>query len=333
MEIRLLSAAEDSETYRKWVGGHPQGSLWQSVEWKQYQEALGRETRVYVELNGPEIVASALVIIDRTSFGFCTWDVPRGPLFESRILNTESWEALLEKIIEDAKREKCLSIYTSPQSPLEIQDSEFKIRESGRHEQPDATRIVDLTKTEDEILTQMHQKGRYNIKVAQKHAVQIVETHDARPFATLLESTAERDGFRGPSARQLTTMLKNLPGCFLLLSYAPDNTQEPIGGLLGVVWHGTAIYYYGGSDYAHRALMAPYLLQWEAMRRSKAAGCVRYDLLGVAPPDAPEDHLWQGISGFKEKFGGEVIVYPHEQEVPLRPWAKRALWMKRKMLG
>jgi lipid II:glycine glycyltransferase (peptidoglycan interpeptide bridge formation enzyme) len=102
---------------------------------------------------------------------------------------------------------------------------------------------------------------------------------------------------------------------------------------MGVIWGNTGIYYYGASDYEHRALMAPYLLQWKAMKQCKEAGCTRYDLLGIAPPDAPEDHPWQGISRFKEKFGGEIITYPPERQIILRKLAHAGLRLKRKVMG
>ena len=109
--------------------------------------------------------------------------------------------------------------------------------------------------------------------------------------------------------------------------------EKPIAGLIGVIWEKTGIYYYGASSYEHRALMAPYLLQWEAMKYCKAQGCTQYDLLGIAPPDAGTDHPWQGISGFKEKFGGKVVMYPPEQMMVLRPVMQKLLTLKRKLLG
>jgi len=76
--------------------------------------------------------------------------------------------------------------------------------------------------------------------------------------------------------------------------------------------------------------MAPYLLQWEAMKRCKRQGCEKYDLFGIAPPETP-GHPWTSVSQFKEKFGGEVVVYPKEQEIVLRPVIKALLTFKRKI--
>ena len=347
MNIRLLSLAADFALYDTWVKSHPEGTLWQSLEWKKYQEAIGRDIRIYAEFEGDTIQASALISIDRTTGGFSTWDCPRGPLFEeSGIMNQELWEKLLHVMIKDAKKDKCLSLFLSPQQSS-VHNSKFIIHNSLRHEQPEATRIINLTLSEEDILKQMHQKGRYNIKVAQKNTVTVEQSIDIGSYAKLSLETSARDGFIGASKKQYEAFLNHLPGSFLMLAYAPRNSK-PIAGLLGVIYNKTGVYYYGASDYEHRALMAPYLLQWEAMKFCKVNGCTDYDLLGIAPENSqfsghPEPveglnsqlphHPWSGISDFKAKFGGDVVTYPPEQEIVLKPVVRGLLKMKRKMMG
>src|SRR3989344_3594035 len=72
VDIRLLTSLEDLERYDRWVRAHPDGSLWQSVEWKAFQEALGREVWPYAAEKNGRIVATALVIIDKGRTG-STW--------------------------------------------------------------------------------------------------------------------------------------------------------------------------------------------------------------------------------------------------------------------
>jgi len=328
METCMFTTAEDLAHFDTWVHAHPYGTLWQSVEWKMYQEALGRETRIYALKEGKQILASALVVIDRTSFGLSTWDSPRGPVWG---LGIRDWELgkLVETIILDAKKDHCFCLYLSP--PAALQATSYKLQASSRHEQPSATRIIDLTVSGEDILKQMKPKGRYNISVAEKHGIHVGRSEDISAFMRLLKKTGQRDNFSIHSARYYEAFLKDLPGSFLLLASLPQG--EPVAGVLGLIWGSKAYYYYGASDYEHRALMAPYALQWAAMRHCKAAGCTSYDLLGIAPPDAPPDHPWQGVSGFKEKFGGQVVTYPPEQQVILRPMANRLLKIKRKLLG
>ncbi len=321
--VQLLKTQADLVHYDRWVRAHPQGTLWQSVAWRQYQQALGKEVRIYAAKSGGEIQASALIVIDRTSFGLSTWDCPRGPVTndELRITNYE----LMERMVADAKKSRCMSLYLSPLTPL-ITDH-LPLITSQRHEQPQATIVIDLQQNEEDILKQMHPKGRYNIRLAEKHGVEIRESTDIDAFYHLIKQTGNRDGFGVHQKSHYSHFLENLDGSFMLMA---THEKKPIAGLLGVEWNGTCIYYYGASDHTHRQLMAPYLLQWEAMRRAKLHHCHTYDLLGIAPPGAGRENSWTGITDFKRKFGGTMIEYPAEQQIVLRPVTRRLLAIKRR---
>ncbi len=317
--------SEATQEYRTWVENHPQGTLWQSSEWKEYQEALGRQTKIFLMRDSKEspILVSALIIIDQGSYGLSTWDAPRGPLFSDGLDDARK-NSFLKHLKAECKKSKALSLFLSP-----LQEIAFG-KKSGRHIQPEATRIINLSHPEAEILAQMKQKGRYNIKVAEKSDIKMEQSGYAALFHQLLVKTAERDGFTILPRKHYEIFLQKLPGSFLLLAY---RNGEAVAGLMGATWGKTGIYYYGASSYEHRSLMAPYLLQWEAMTFCKRLGCTSYDLLGVAPADATENHPWKKISEFKEKFGGEVVTYPAERMVVMRPMTALGLWMKRKILG
>lgn len=320
--VRLLESAE-RDAWAKHVHTCAGATLWQSPAWAAYQEALGRTVRVHVAEEDGVVTGSAMVAIDETAGGFSTWDIPRGPIGAHR-------EAILEHILHDAKKGKCLAVFCSPPLPLATPYG----APSRRHEQPEATRILNLTLDDNALLAQMKPKGRYNISVARRFAIDVQPSTDIDAFHALLAVTGGRDGFAiGPKARY-RTFLEEVPGAFLLLAYhTSESVTVPVSGLLGAVDGQTGIYYYGASSYAHRQLMAPYLLQWEAMQHCKAQGCTRYDLLGVAPPDASSEHPWAGITNFKEKFGGDLVTYPRERCITLRPFVWWALQMKRKLLG
>ncbi len=351
MPIRRLTADRDLAAYDAWVKAHPQGSLWQSLEWKRYQEALGREVRIYSGEGGGEIRASALVVIDRTTGGLCMWEIPRGPL--GAVSGQESVINLLEVVVSDAKKDRCLSLFLSPATQLTTDHSPLATP-SSRHQQPEATILLDLTLTDEQLLAQMHPKARYNIRLAQRKGVGVRQSGDANAFFQLMKRTAERDGFTHLAARSYEAFLTQLPGAFLFLAYAPG-TEEPVAGLLGVMWNKIGIYYYGGSDHQHRALQAPSLLQWHAMRLCREGGCRTYDLFGIAPPvtsgqepvmsknkDSIFDiqhstfdakHPWASVTDFKRKFGGTIITYPPERQIVLRPVTHALLKVKRMLVG
>lgn len=326
MDIRILASAPDFAAWTTFVRGHALGSLWQSPEWKSYQEALGRETRVYGAFAGHDMAAGALVVIDRTTGNLATWDIPRGP-----VGSPEAAQALVERILSDARAGNALVLRFSPLLPSPFGEA---FAPSGRHIQPDATRVLDLALDDDALLAQMKPKGRYNVRLAQRHDIEVRENGDVAAFHGLMKRTGARDRFGIHPESHYRAFLERLPGAFLLLAYHPRTSEtDPVSGLLGATWGATGIYYYGASDERHRALMAPYVLQWAAMQKCRALSCTSYDLLGVAPPDAGDGHPWAGITSFKEKFGGELVAYPPERQAVLRPMAWKLLQLKRRILG
>lgn len=320
--ITQLSTLAQLDHYTKWLQKTEPNNLWQSLQWKHLQEALGRTVRVYAHSNSSgDIQASALVVIDRTSLGLSTWEIPRGP-----IVKTVTADVLLQSIIADAKKSKALTLAISPATAL---SATISFVPSHRHVYPEATRLLDLALSTEELLAQMKPKGRYNIKVAERNGVTVRTSTDTTEFAKLAQKTAARDGFKAHSSKYYQTFLQSLPGAFLLYADVPS-TPEPIAGLIGVLHGSSGTYYYGASDHSHRAYMAPYALQWHAIQHSKAQGCSQYDLFGVAP-EGNQKHPWQQVSEFKAKFGGKVVSYPAEQVLTLRPVTKKVLELKRKL--
>lgn len=348
MSIHQLTTDAEFAAYDAYVRAHPDGSLWQSLERKGYLEAVGREVRIYVNaectIKNEKYDVSALVVIDRTAGGYSTWDIPRGPLVNEKCrMKNEKFQEFMNAIIAIAKTEHCISIFCSPSSFFIFHSAFFT--SSPRRVYAEATRMIDLTMSEEALLAQMHQKGRYNINLARKNGVSVRKgsIDDIDAFYGLLQSTGNRDGFTISKKSHYERFLKNLPESFILIA---EHDKKPIAGLIGVMWpppltpppqgegsNGTGIYYYGASSYEHRQLMAPYALQWEAMRMCKNAGCTEYDLFGISPENAAADDPWWGISDFKRKFGGAVVVYPPEQQIVLRPVIKKLLEWKRKILG
>ncbi len=356
MNVRMITSADDLKRFDVWIRSQSAGSLWQSLERKNYLEACGKNVRIYLCEEHDMIIASALVAIDRTIGGFSTWDIPRGPVLaksEKREAARESLDALLTAILQDAKKDNCLALYLS--SPLPLPATRSPLTASQRRIHAEATRIVDLSGSEEEILAHMHQKGRYNIRLAEKHGVTVRKGtgKDIDAFYVLLTSTSGRDGFKISQKSHYARFLSDLRGSFILIA---ERAGKPVAGLIGVEWPppsprlaeashpspigrgaggegAVGIYYYGASSYEDRQLMAPYALQWEAMKHCKALGCTKYDLLGIAAANAAPDDPWHGITDFKLKFGGEVITYPPEQMLVLRPMMKTMLEWKRKLVG
>jgi peptidoglycan pentaglycine glycine transferase (the first glycine) len=278
-------------------------NLWQHPSWDSFQKSMGLRTWVF-EKPG----ASALVIRRPLPFGLCWLEVPRGPLFNDEA----SFNAILEDVKRTAKEENAVFIRLSSYEklPLKTPDTPFD-------HHPQTSLVIDLNQTEDQILEQMKPKGRYNIKVAEKHEVKVEANGDVEAFHSLLKKTADRDGFGVHSVEHYQSMLMALGQNAQLLMARYDG--ELIAGGIFVYLDEWGIYYYGASDNHFRNVMAPYLLQWTAIKEAKKRGCKYYDFLGIAPEGATK-HPWAGVTDFKKKFGGRVVSYPSAKDLVLRPF-------------
>ena len=162
----------------------------------------------------------------------------------------------------------------------------------------------------------MKEKGRYNIKLAIKREVKVEFVKSTEEnlavFLALFQETLARDSFAGNSTAYYQKFLaylesQNLGGLFI----ARNASGVPIAAAITVFFGESALYYYGASSSAPelRRDMGAYLLQWEMIQEAKRRGCNTYDFLGIAPEGSVGHHL-EGVTDFKKKFGGQIVVWP-----------------------
>ncbi len=252
------------------------------------------------------------------------------PLFkEYTILYTTKKHHALAELAKEHK-----AIYTLIESNHQ-QTSPTKTQKKIKEIIPRHTTAIDLTQNEESILKNMHQKGRYNIRLAKKYSLIIQESKDIKSFYNILKKTAKRDNFHINPLHFYESML-NILGpkkkAKLFLAFHPGHPDTPIAGILNTYIKKTATYYYGASDYDFRKFMAPYLLQWHAIQDAKSNGFHTYDFLGIADPTNPKDPL-NGVTRFKNKFGGDHIQYTNGKIIPHKKLLYTLLKLKKLIRG
>lgn len=282
--------------------------LLQSPLWGQFKAGFGWEPEVFRSQS-----AQAQVLFRRLPLGLSLAYLPKGPV-------GQDWASLWEQIDAACKRRRAVFLQVEPDLAEADLTAELAEQLQGftveAHTiQPRSTILVDLTADEDELLARMKQKTRYNIRLAEKKGVVVRETDDIQGFYQLMQTTGTRDGFAVHDIsyyQQAYDIFSPTGECVLLGAFFEN---KPLAYLMLFLSGERSWYFYGASDDASRNLMPTYLLQWEAMRWSKAHGATVYDLWGI--PDASEaeleeqfmqrsDGLW-GVYRFKRGFGGEVV--------------------------
>lgn len=283
-------------------------NLWQSIEWSSFQIALGNEVFF---LGGDEVMC--MFLIKKLPFGFSYIDIPRGPLG-----NTDS--VFWDDIKKEGKKSKCIFTRISPMNF--VLDLPKMCIKNHVNIFPETTLLLDLTLSEENILKQMKPKGRYNIRLAQRNNIQIIESNDVSIFHSLLKETAKRDGFSGHGESYYKKMMESLGEnvkMYLAQYINEDNETVYVAGGIFVFLDNTCTYYYGVSSNVYRNLMAPYLIQWHAISEARKKGFHSYDFLGIAP-EGSKSHSLSGVTRFKKQFGGTVQTYPASMDIVYKPF-------------
>ncbi len=176
--------------------------------------------------------------------------------------------------------------------------------------QPPDTVVIDLLRDHDELLSGMHRKNRYNIRLAERKGVEVdvADSSSLDRWYELYRQTAKRDRIAIHS-REYYARLFELPagddGPSLRL-YLARHEGDLLAGIIVVRYRGAATYLYGASSSEKRNLMPNYALQWRAMLDARDDGCLWYDLFGVPPSEDPS-HPMHGLYRFKRGFGGVML--------------------------
>lgn len=305
--------------------------------WGDLQATAGAAVERIGVWENEKLVGYAQIFGKSWPLGFRQLHVPRGPLAQNQ--NQKVLRLLLRAIEKLAHEQK--SVVVQFDWPIgaaaKIAHTVFgqKLRASGETNFPQTTLVLDLKKSEAEILAQMKPKGRYNIRLAERRGVRVRETTTpsaAKIFSTLLNKTTARDGFSGHSPQFYANFLELLGQTGNASCFIAEHDSTPIAASLCTFFGDTATYYYGASDHHFRNLMAPYAIQWAAIVAAKKRELINYDFLGIAPRSA-ENHPLTGVTDFKQKFGGTIVEYLASSELVLRPFVNSALQLAKRLRG
>ncbi|MFL5761668.1 MAG: lipid II:glycine glycyltransferase FemX [Thermomicrobiales bacterium] len=307
-----------------------EGHLLQSWNWGEFKQRQGWEVeRISVEQDGA--TAGGQILFKRGG-PFSIAYIPRGPVLPRGGSNLGV--ALLEEIDRTCRGRRALHLIVEPNEDLPLDGGALALFRAGPPPfQPGRTVKVPLL-PDDALLKQMHQKTRYSVRLGQRRGVE-VEQCEPTPanvdlFFGLLKDTSQRNEFGIHDRKYYADFIDVFASDALMLIARVEG--DAAAGLVAAKFGREAIYMYGGSSSEHRAHGAAFLLQFEAMRWARNAGCEQYDLWGIPeidPTSASDDgdriagtkgDDWRGLYRFKTGFGGEIISYPPTIERRYRPF-------------
>ncbi len=244
---------------------------------------------------------------------------PKGPTITREML------AALETL---GKQKRAIFIQLEPNSignwKLEI--GNYGLRPSHHPLFTKHTFVLDLNKSEKELLKTMHPKTRYNIRLAQKHGVTVQEDNSPAAFdqyLQLVQETTSRQGFYAHNQTYHRRMWKTLRPAGIARLWTATYQGETLATWIIFIWKDTIYYPYGASSREHRDVMAPTLLLWEIARWGKRQGYRAFDLWGALGPNPDKHDPWYGFHRFKQGFNPDLVEFIGSFDLVLNPFLYR----------
>ena len=293
----------------------------QSPEYAKMNEILGCKTFME-EFDGK---ARVLMIVRNAKRGRYL-EIPCGPLVDWK--DGKTVEAVFKKITEVGRQEKCVFVRMRPQlkaTPENLKMLEkLGLKKSPMHLAAEHTVIIDLTKSEDTLLSEMRRQTRYEVRRADKVGIKVEKSSDEeifKEFHQIQTETAKRQNFVPPNLKTLLAEKEAFGKNIVIYKATLEN--EPVAYGLIIKNGKEADYYEAASTLLNRKMPGAYALLWQVMRDLKKEGYERFNLWGIAPAGQP-NHRYAGVTTFKTGFGGEIVEFVPAHDLVLSKVRYRA---------
>lgn len=309
---------EDKKNWENFISAHSEVNFLQSWDWGEFHKALGKSIVRTGFYEKGKLTGIMLSIIEPAKRGkYLT--VPGGPIIDWN--NKNLVDAFLKEIKIISKKNNCVFVRVRPQ----LKSDEFSRKTfknlgfitAPMHLHAELTSQLDITKPEEQLLTQMRKTTRYEIKRAIRENIKITtsaEEKDIEKFYEIQMETARRQKFVPFSYKFLHEQFKIFVQSKNVLLYKAEFEKKLLSLAFIIFYNKEAVYHYGASTDEGRKYPGAYLIQWEGIKEAKKRGMTRYNFWGVAPENNT-NHRFSGLSLFKRGFGGEDFEYLHAQDL------------------
>lgn len=293
--------------WKKIVQAHPEANFLQSPGYKKVNEILGEKVLEFEFEDG----GYALGIVRDAKRGRYL-EMPCGPLIDFKKKRVVS--KVFSEIREAAKLEKCVFVRVRPQLPATDDNlrmlAELGLKKSPMHLAAEHTVMIDLGRSEEEMLSAMRRQTRYEVRRAEKMGIRVSRENSEeifREFHKVQVTTARRQGFVPPNLKVLLAEREAFgENIWVYVARTEEGKAIAYGLVIADGLEGD--YYEAASTELNRKMPGAYAVIWQAMRDLKKAGYQRFNLWGIAPAGQPH-HRYAGVTTFKTGFGGEIVEY------------------------
>ena len=312
----------DKATWDKFVTSHVEANFLQSWDFYEFHKARGKKVVRRLVHDGDSIIGAYAGVVETAKRGRYM-AIAGGPIIDFK--NRKLVKAVFDDIREQGLKLGCVFVRVRPQ--LELSDkslalmAEMGLKKAPMYLSVEFAGVLDLSKSEEEILAGASQGFRRKMRKALKNDIEIkAETSDEAiaEFCRLEKLHAERQKYVAFSTSFLTKQFEAFREGGEVIIYTARKDGETLAQNFMIFYGPEASYHYGVSSELGTKYSAAPLLHIEAMKEARLRGCIRYNLWGIVEPDETE-HRFYGVSEFKRSFGCSELRYTPAHDMILKP--------------
>lgn len=321
-KINIIDA-ESREKWDKFVTSHREANFLQSWDFYEFHKSRGKKVVRRIAVDEKNKIHAAYAGVVETARRGTYLAIAGGPIMDF------SDKKLVRMIFEDIKAEgeanDCVFVRVRPQ--LERTKEAYQIfKENGLKPAPtflsvEYAAILDLNKSEEEIMKSMHRRIRYAVNNARNKGFTIEKStnpEDIHTFYEIQSQTAKRQSFVEFSEdflkKQFAAFAKNGEAVLYTAKY----NDEILAQNFMIFYGNEASYHYAASTALGTKMSGSPILHIEAMKDARKRGIKRYNLWGIVGEDE-KSHRFYGVSFFKRGFGGDELKYLPAHDLILKP--------------
>jgi len=317
----------DKQQWDDFVTSHEEANFLHSWQWGEFHLSRGKTVVRRGVFDGDKLIGVYEGEVETARRGRHI-AVAGGPIVDWT--DKPAVEALVADMREQGRKYHCAFVRVRPQ--LEKTDESMRLfRELGLHAAPmylsvELAGVLDLEKSEDELLKNMRQRLRRALRKAEKNGITIEKSTDParmKEFYDIQLQTAGRHHFIAFSESFLTKQFAAFAEDNSAVLYTARYNGEVLAQNFMIFYGNEASYHYGVSTELGTKLSGAPLLHMQAMRDARERGIKRYNFWGIVDEDDTK-HRFYGVSVFKRGFGVDELRYVPAHDLILNP-AKYAI--------
>ena len=321
-KIPIIDAG-NRELWDAFVTSHPEANFLQSWDFYEFHASRGNKIvrKIAVDSDGNILAAYAGVMEEAKRGRYLA--IAGGPILDWT--QKPLVDAVFNDIKAEGKRLKCVFVRLRPQ--LELSDQSLRLMNAhGFKKAPmylsvEYAGILNLEKSEEEILKDASQGFRRKLRKAEKNDLTVETSQDLEimsAFCDLEQKHAARQGYVPFTKSFLTKQFEAFAKNNEVVMYIGKKDGEILAMNFMIFYGNEASYHYGvSSDLGTKYSVAP-LLHLKAMEEARRRGIKRYNLWGIVGTEETS-HRFYGVSEFKRSFGCEELKYTPAHDFVLNP--------------